>query len=306
MAPHELIYETLHGSRAYNLAREGSDEDRKGVIVGPRQWYFGYRAAPEQIELSADHVCFEVRKLVRLGAANNPTVIEMLWTREEDRRVVRPAGARLLEARELFLSKRVGETFGAYAMSQLGRIERHRRWLLEPPKAPPERSDFGLPERTVIPKDQLGAAEALIAKGKIDEADVSPQFLSILDRERRYRAKQKEWQQYQHWLRERNPARAALEAAHGYDTKHAMHLVRLITMAIEVLERGEVRVFRDDREELLRVRDGAYAYGALIARVKEMRARMDAARLSSALPETPDEDALDALSDEIVAMVLGC
>jgi predicted nucleotidyltransferase len=309
MAPHELarlIYETRHGSRAYNLAREGSDEDKKGVIVGPRQWYFGWRPAPEQIDLSPDHVRYEARKFFKLGAANNPTVIEMLWTRDEDHEVHHPAGEILLAHRDELLSKRVGETFGAYALSQLGRIERHRRWLLEPPKAGPERADFGLPERTVIPKDQLGAAEALLEKKKIDEADVSPQFLAILDRERRYQAKRKEWQQYQRWLRERNPTRAALEAKHGYDTKHAMHLVRLITMAIEILERGEVRVFRDDRDELLAVRDGVFAYDALLERVKGQRARMDAAKATSTLRDAPDEDALDVLCDRIVAEVHGC
>jgi predicted nucleotidyltransferase len=302
-----LIYETVHGSRAYGLAREGSDVDAKGIIVGPHAWYFGFRAAPEQIEPSADHVRYEVRKLVRLAAANNPTVLEMLWTRSEDHLAMHPAGARLIAARERFLSKRVAETFGGYAMSQLGRIQRHRRWLLSPPKAAPARSEFGLPERTVLPKDQLGAAEALIEKGRIGEADVTPGFLAILDRERRYRVARKEWQQYQHWLATRNPARAALEAAHGYDTKHAMHLVRLTRMAIEILERGELIVHRAaDREELLAVRDGAYGYDDLLAQVEALRARLSAAKGRSALPDDPDEDALDALCTDIVREVLGC
>jgi predicted nucleotidyltransferase len=35
---------------------------------------------------------------------------------------------------------------------------------------------------------------------------------SDLDKERRYRNAHNEWQQYQGWLKHRNPARAALEA----------------------------------------------------------------------------------------------
>ncbi len=307
MAEVTLIYETIHGSRAYGLAREGSDTDRKGVIVGPRRWYFGFSSTPEQIEHSADHVDFELRKLMRLVAANNPSMLELLFTDSRDQSVHHPAGARLLEARPRFLSKRVAGTFGGYALSQLGRIRRHRRWLLSPPAAPPSRADFGLPERSVLPKDQLGAAEALIEKGRIDEADVSPNFLAVLDRERRYRAARKEWQQYQHWLAHRNPARAALEAEHGYDTKHAMHLVRLIRMAVEILESGAVQVRREaDREELLAVRDGAWSYDALVEKVEEERARIAEAENRSTLPDAPDEEALDALCEDLIAEVLGC
>lgn len=301
-----LIFETVHGSRAYGLAREGSDTDHKGILVGPRRWYFGFAPAPEQIELSADHVCFELRKMMRLAAANNPTILEMLFTDPADQRVLHPAARRLLDARDRFLSKRVADTFGGYALSQLGRIRRHRRWLLEPPKSAPTRGAYGLPERTVIPKDQLGAAEALIEKGELSEAELSPSFLAILDRERRYRSAQKEWQQYQHWLKTRNPARAALEARHGYDTKHAMHLVRLTRMAVEILETKRVIVRRPDRDALLAVRDGAWSYDALLAEVEEERARIASAKASSSLPEAPDEAELDALCDSLIAEVLGC
>jgi uncharacterized protein len=65
-----LIYETVHGSRAYNLDRPDSDTDCKGIIVGPQNWYHGYLGGPEQIEESADHVRFEIRKFFKLAAAS--------------------------------------------------------------------------------------------------------------------------------------------------------------------------------------------------------------------------------------------
>lgn len=301
-----LIFETLHGSRAYGLAREGSDTDLKGVVIGPREWYFGIAPGPEQIELSPDHVRYELRKLVRLAAANNPSVIEVLFAHDDDHTTRSPLGEKLLASRASMLSKRVAETFGGYALSQLARIRRHRRWLLEPPKSEPTRADFGLPERAVIPKDQLGAADALMADGRLGEAELAPGFLAILDGERRYRVSQKEWSQYQHWLATRNPARAALEAKHGYDTKHAMHLVRLSRMAAEILETGEVRVRRDDREELLRVRDGAWTYDGLLEHVDELKARIADAKARSTLPDAPDEAALDALCVELITEALAC
>jgi len=302
-----VIFETLHGSRAYGLAREGSDTDLKGVVIGPPAWYFGIEPGLEQVELSADHVRYDLRKLLRLAAASNPSVIEILFAHDDDHRVVTAAGERLLAARPAMLSKQVAGTFGGYAMSQLARIRRHRRWLLEPPEREPSRADFGLPERTTIPRDQLGAAEALLADGRLAENDVAPAFLAILDRERRYRAARKQWGQYRHWLAHRNPARAALEAAHGYDTKHAMHLVRLCRMAVEILEEGRVRVRRDhDREELLAVRDGRWSYDELIAQAEALKARIADAKEASTLPDEPDADALAALCVELIEEVLTC
>ena len=298
------IYETRSGSRAYGLAREGSDEDFRGVIVGPRSWYLGFRGGPEQIEHSADHVHTELRKLVRLAAQGNPTLLEMLFTEEADHTLVTDGGRQLLAARERFLSRRVEASFAGYALAQLKRIRTHRRWLLAPPAKAPTRADFGLPERSAIPRDQLGALEALEARGAIDEASLSPNFLELVANEKRYRAAHREWEQHRQWQRERNPERAALEAAHGYDTKHAMHLVRLLRMAIEILGTGRVIVKRPDREELLAIRDGRWSYDALEETCEALRAEIATVAARSSLPEAPDEDALDALTVSIVERVL--
>jgi uncharacterized protein len=303
-----VIYETVHGSNAFGLARGGSDVDVKGVLIGPPAWYLGWRGGPEQVDLSPDHVRYEIRKFFRLAADANPTVLEMLWTRPEDHRVVSPAGARLLEAREQFLSRRVAERFGRYALAQLKRIRTHRTWLLSPPSGAPTRSGFGLPDHTLIPADQLAAAEALLgaAADPGSAADVSPQFIEVLHREKRYTSAQLQWRQYQDWLRNRNPARSDLEARFGYDTKHGMHLVRLQRMAREILETGTVEVFRPDRDELLAIRDGAWSFDELEARTAVLAADIETASRASRLPERPDDVALDRLCSDLVAEHLGC
>lgn len=303
-APITLIYETVHGSHAYGLATPSSDLDLKGVIVGPRAWYMGFRGGHEQIELSPDHVRFEIRKLMRLAANANPTLIELLWTSPEDHRVVTPAGERLLTARELFLSRRVKESFAGYALSQLKRIKTHRRWLLAPPREEPSRAAFGLPEQALIPRDQMGAAEALMERGEGDPAELTPNFLAALALEKRYRAARREWEQYRGWLRERNPGRAELEARFGYDTKHALHLVRLLRMAAEIAETGRVLVKRPDREELLGIRAGRWAYDDLVSYAESLGERVKEAASASPLPEAPDEAALDTLCVSIVEEVL--
>ncbi|MBI5443360.1 MAG: nucleotidyltransferase domain-containing protein [Deltaproteobacteria bacterium] len=301
-----LIYETVHGSRAYGLGRPDSDEDLKGIIIGPASWYHGFRGGPEQFEISPDHVRYEVRKFFRLAAGANPTVLELLWTEADDVRVLAAAGKRLVDARDQFLSKRVASSFGRYALAQLKRIQTHRRWLLSPPKAEPTRSAFGLPERTLIPGDQLGAAEALIAQGRLEEAELTPNFIAVLDRERRYRQARTEWEQYRNWQRTRNPTRAELEGRFGYDTKHAMHMVRLLRMGAEILSTRRVVVRRPDRDELLAIRAGAWSYDELMARAQELSQKVEHAAVDSVLPEEPDALALDAFCASLVEEVLAC
>lgn len=92
----------------------------------------------------------------------------------------------------------------------------------------------------------------------------SENFIVTLNAEKRYRAAQKEWTNYQTWLKNRNPARAELEAKYGYDTKHGAHLVRLIRMAREILETGTVNVKRPDAEEILSIRNGAWSFEKIV------------------------------------------
>ncbi len=302
--PGTLIYETVHGSQAYGLATPASDVDLKGVLVGPAGWYHGYVGGPEQIELTGDHVRYEIRKYFRLAAAANPTVLELLWTPSECHVHMSPAGERLLAAREQFLSLRVKDSFSGYAMSQLGRIKTHRKWVMNPPQKEPQRADFGLPDRAQISRDQLGAVEAMLADRRLELVDLSTNFLDILERERRYRGARKEWDSYLSWQKTRNPRRSELEARFGYDTKHALHLIRLLRMGLEIVSTGRVLVRRDDRDDLLGIKSGALTYDELMARAEALGQQVHAAAATSPLPAAPDDAALDRLCAELVADVL--
>jgi uncharacterized protein len=129
---------------------------------------------------------------------------------------------------------------------------------------------------------------------------LGPAVLATLRRERRYRGARKRWEQFHRWQRERNPQRAALEAAHGYDTKHGMHLIRLLRMGLEILRSGEVRVRREDADELLAIRRGELDYDALITEADALELAMREALKTTALPREVDEQALDELLFELL------
>lgn len=303
---YKLIFEVIHGSQAFGLDGPDSDLDLKGIIVGPSFWYSGFLQSPEQLVLNKDHTLYDVRKFFKLAIDANPTAIEMLWVPESSIRKCSQQAEKILAEREGFLSLRVADSFGKYALSQLRRIKTHRRWLLEPPKAQPQRKDFQLSGKPIFSNDQIGAADSLLESGKIAKDEIPPNFMLMLDRERSYRAAVKEWQQYQTWLRERNPARAMLEKKFGYDTKHALHLVRLLRMALEILTSGNVIVMRPDREELLAIKRGKWKFEQLIEYAESMHHKIAEARKSCELPEFPDSEKLNLFCNEIVMDCLKC
>lgn len=174
---------TRHGSHAYGTNLPESDHDYKGFVIPPKEYFLGFHKVFAQGETNTpnDLVVYDVRKFINLAADCNPSVIEVLWTDPVDWIIITANGERLIEHKHLFISKKARWTFSGYAVSQLQKINRHYKYLKNPPKAPPTRAECGLPEQCIVPKDQLSAAEAAIRK----EMDSwSPDLTGLDDAER--------------------------------------------------------------------------------------------------------------------------
>lgn len=341
----KTIYLVRHGSWAYGTNIEGSDEDFKGICIPPQEYYLGFNSKFEQAELNEpDVVIYELTKFFKLAAASNPNVVEVLFVDDADIIYMNDLGAEIRANRDKFLSKRIKNTFAGYAFSQLKRIKLHRKYLLNPPQSPPTRAEMGLPEQTVIPRDQLVAAQAEIQK-EIDRMNFSfmdelseatkigisnamsemlaelkitsdeqwlsaarrvglaDNFIEIMQRERAYSSKKREFDQYQNWKENRNPKRAELERKYGFDSKHALHLVRLIRVCREVLTTGKVIVKRPDRDELLAIRNGEWSYDKLLEFVDAEENQLEKiynSKENNILPAVPDIKFLDELCISLV------
>jgi predicted nucleotidyltransferase len=126
-------------------------------------------------------------------------------------------------------------------------------------------------------------------------------FILLLQKEREYATRKREWDQYQTWRKTRNEKRAELEAKYGYDTKHAYHLVRLITMCREVLTTGKVIVKRPDRDRLLFIRNGGLTCDEVIDFAEREEKELDILyKNCTILPRSPDKEKLDNLLIKLV------
>lgn len=105
------------------------------------------------------------------------------------------------------------------------------------------------------------------------------------------------FREYWEWVEKRNAERYQNTVQHGknYDAKNMLHVFRLLQMAREIAETGELQVRRPNREFLLQIRRGEFEYEALVAQADELVTQVEAAFTSSALPEAPDKAAAEQL-----------
>jgi predicted nucleotidyltransferase len=153
-------------------------------------------------------------------------------------------------------------------------------------------------------RDALSASEddieARMRAVATHASSLPSEVVATLNAEKRYRAAMKHWESYQTWKSQRNRARAALEREHGYDTKHAMHLIRLMRMGLEVLDHGELLVRRHDADELNAIRDGALSFDELLVAAERLQRDMERAAVTTALPADVDRDHVDQLAVELM------
>jgi predicted nucleotidyltransferase len=81
----------------------------------------------------------------------------------------------------------------------------------------------------------------------------------------------------------------------GYDTKNAMHLIRILRMGCEILQSGLVQTFRPDHEELLSIRQGAWTMEQVLQETERLNERLKLAVETSPLPDEPPFDTINRM-----------
>jgi predicted nucleotidyltransferase len=94
--------------------------------------------------------------------------------------------------------------------------------------------------------------------------------------------------------------RRGLVEKHGYDTKNASHLIRLLRMGVEFLTEGEMHIFREDAQELKAIKRGEWSLEKVKAEADKWFDLAHEAYVRSPLPPHPDREKAEKLTVEIV------
>ena len=289
-----VVLDATVGSRAWGLADEGSDVDRRGVFALPLAWTTGL-VAPPQDRVSADGSAtyWSVAKAVRQALRADPNTLEMLFVRGAT--ATDEIGAWLLEAREAFVSVEIHGSFGRYAIAQLRRLAQSQRlaehratllaWLRDDPaltldavaarladasgRAAPSRADAVHQAKEYVKQLYRSLAD----QGLLPSSD----FVAL--------------------------ATFARERAHAFDLprelrpKNAYNLVRLLAAATGWLATGapELETRGALRARLLDIKLGKVPLQDVLAEAEALALEHDAPRAATKLPARPDVARADAL-----------
>ncbi|MFI6898291.1 DNA polymerase beta superfamily protein [Streptomyces sp. NPDC050256] len=116
------VYSCVMGSRAFGLATEDSDTDRRGVFLAPTPLFWRFDKPPTHIDGPADEqFSWELERFCELALRANPNVLECLHSPLVER--IDATGRELLSLREAFLSRQAHQTFVRYALGQHRKLE---------------------------------------------------------------------------------------------------------------------------------------------------------------------------------------
>ncbi|MFD9411934.1 DNA polymerase beta superfamily protein [Streptomyces sp. NPDC059989] len=115
------VYQCVMGSRAFGLATEASDTDRRGVYLAPTPLFWRFEKPPTHVEGPRDEeFSWELERFCELALRANPNILECLHSPLVEQ--VTPVGEELLSLRGAFLSRRAHTSFSRYAASQRGKL----------------------------------------------------------------------------------------------------------------------------------------------------------------------------------------
>lgn len=312
-----ILFLTLGGSHAYGTNVETSDVDIRGVAMNSASDIVGLSNFEQFVEANTDTTVYGFNKLIGLLLNCNPNTIEMLGCKPEHYVLMTDAGREMIENRKLFLSKRAIHSFGGYANQQLNRLENAlaRDRLAQVQKEEHIRRSMENSVRSF--ESRYTDFEA----GSIRlYTDVSPR--DDLDREifadislTHFPARQ-----FNGMLNDLHNVLGTYEKLNhrnhkkddGHLNKHAMHLVRLYLMCIDILEKEEVITYReDDIDLLMEIRGGYYQNPdgtycpEFFEMIDDLKKRLDYAKENTSLPAHPNMKQVEEFVMEVNKRAIG-
>lgn len=297
----------LAGSYSYGTDIETSDIDIRGITLNRKSDLIGLTQFDQYVDEDTDTVIYAFNKIVTLLLGCNPNTIELLGLKPEHYLYLNDSGRLLLDNRKLFLSKRAIQSFGGYADAQLRRLQNALARDTFPQNEKEQHilnsvrnamHDFNHRYRHF----ENGSLELFIDKAVNPELDTeifvnaSMTHYPLRDYECMWNTMANVVRDYEK-IGKRNKKKDDLHL-----NKHAMHLVRLFMMALDILEKGEIHTYREKEHDLLMdIRSGEYQkedgtfHESFYEMLTDFEKRLHYAAENTDLPEEPDMEKVQEL-----------
>lgn len=261
------------------------DVDVMGVLLAPRRYVLGlddFEHWTRQHQ-DLDVVAYSLHKFVGLLLKGNPNVLGLLWLRDSEY-LKRTAGfMELQKQRHLFAAKSAYASFAGYASGQLQRMTSYSQEIEDEI----QRLTAELDAAGWILSEVMDGRSLPMPKG-LTPGEANARALRLKSLRAKYHTAYM------------GDKRKRLVKQHGYDTKNASHLIRLLRMCVEFLGTGEMQVYRENDADLLRaIKRGEWPLEEVKRHAEELFAEAKAARETSPLPDLPDRRAVNELVADI-------
>jgi len=225
-----------------------------------------------------DFKMYEFRKFVRLAMQNNPNIIEMLFVNSDNLIGFNYLGTKLLNSAHLFPHKGLKHKFLGYAFSQKKKmvIRTDKFHVLSAAKAWMDGENYD-PKMMIWELNKKFLPFIEFRKDQADIGDLS--FQKHVRLGKIHKA-----------IEERLGKagnRKGLILKHGYDTKFASHLIRLLVEGIELMKTGQIEFPLVRRSELMEIKSGNVSISDVIKMSDELEAELEAEYKISKLPNNP-------------------
>lgn len=305
----DIMFLTLGGSHAYGTNIESSDIDIRGIALNQKSDLLGLTNFEQFVDTETDTVIYSFNKIIRLLINCNPNTIELLGNK--DYYMVSKQGELLLENKHLFLSQKAVASFSGYATQQLRRLqnalardaynqidkERHIKSSCESSIMSFANKYDTFDENSI--KLYLGNS----FKENFEEelfADFNLKKYPLRDIKNLLNDMNNTIKNYDE-LNNRNRKKDDLHL-----NKHAMHLVRLYIMCLDIIEKEEIITYRENELDLLMsIRNGKYQnedgsyQKEFFEIVDEYESKVKYSIKHTNLPKLPDMKKIEELMMEI-------
>ena len=296
-----IILLTAGGSYAYGTNVGTSDTDIRGITVERKEEVLGLSSFEQFEDRTTDTVIYGLRKALNLALAANPNVLEMLGTLDEHLFIITDEGRMLRDNINIFLSKKVIQSFGNYATAQLRRLQNA---LARDNYPQPEKkqhilnSILGQMKHFKRIYKEFADEEISLYIDKSDKLDYETEiFMDINLKHYPIRDFKSIYSEMSNVVRDysklnhRNSKKDELHL-----NKHAMHLIRLLITGTEILKGSGVHTHRaKEKEFLLSIRNGEHSYEKIFEMVDELEKEFRYAAENTNLPDEPDYKAAEEL-----------